>query len=148
MSAEENEALIREMIEEIWYKGDLSAVDRYFAIDYVDHSPLPGQPPGPVGYKEAVATIRSAFPDLRLILEDIFCEGDKVALHYTMQGTHRGQFMGIPPTGKPFSVTGMINARIAEGKVVERWANLDTLELMKQLGVVPSPVRFEHAGST
>jgi steroid delta-isomerase-like uncharacterized protein len=147
MSAEENEALIREMIEEVWCKGDLAAVDRYFAIDYVDHTPLPGQAPGSVGYKEAVATIRSAFPDLHLILEDILCEGDKVALHYTMQGTHRGQFMGIPATGKPFSVTGMINARIAEGKVVERWANVDTLGLMKQLGIVPSPVQFEQAGS-
>jgi steroid delta-isomerase-like uncharacterized protein len=147
MSAEENETLIREMIEEVWYKGDLAAVDRYFAIDYVDHTPLPGQAPGSVGYKEAVATIRGAFPDLHLILEDILCEGDKVALHYTMQGTHRGQFMGIPATGKPFSVTGMINARIAEGKVVERWANVDTLGLMKQLGVVPSPVQFEQAGS-
>jgi predicted ester cyclase len=148
MSAEENEALIREMIEEVWCKGDLVAVDRYFAIDYVDHSPLPGQAPGAAGHKEAVATIRSAFPDLYLILEDIFCEGDKVALYYTMQGTHRGQFMGTPPTNKPFSVTGMINVRIAEGKVVERWANLDTLGLMKQLGVVPSPVQFEHASST
>jgi steroid delta-isomerase-like uncharacterized protein len=140
MSAEENEALIREMIEEVWCKGDLAAVDLYFAIDYVDHAPLPRQAPGSVGYKEAVATIRSAFPDLHLTLEDILCEGDKVALHYTMQGTHRGQFIGIPPTGKSVSVTGMINARIAEGKVVERWANVDTLGLMKQLGVVTSPV--------
>jgi len=101
-----------------------------------------------VGYKEAVATIRSAFPDLHLSLEDILCEGDKVALHYTIQGTHRGQFLGIPPAGKPFSVTGMINARIAEGKVVERWANVDILGLMKQLGVVTSPMQFEQAGST
>jgi predicted ester cyclase len=126
----------------------LAAVDSYFAIDYVDHAPLPEQAPGSAGYKEALATIRSAFPDLHFILEDILCEGDKVALHYTMQGTHRGQFMGIPPTGKPFSVTGMINVRIAEGKVVERWANGDTLGLMKQLGVAHSPVQFEHVSST
>ncbi len=139
MSAEGNKALIHEIIEEVWNKGDLEAVDRYFAPDYVDHSPLPGQAPGSEGYKQAVVAMREAFPDLRLTLEDILAEGDKVAFRYTMEGTHQGDFMGIPPTGKPFSVGGMIFARIAEGKAVERWANLDTLGLMQQLGAIPSP---------
>ncbi len=138
MSEEENKALIREVIEEVWNKGDLAAVDRYFADDYVDHSPFPGQGPGPEGYKGAVAAIREAFPDLRLTLEDILGEGDKVAFRYTMRGTHQGQFAGMPPTGKPFSVGGMIIARVAGGKAVERWANLDTLGLMQQLGAIPS----------
>ena len=96
MSAEENKALIREVIEEVWNKGDLAAVDRYFAPHYVDHAPLPGQAPGPEGYKGAVAAIREAFPDLRLTLEDILGERDKVAFRYTMEGTHRGDFMGMP----------------------------------------------------
>ncbi len=139
MSAEENKALIRRIIEEIWNKGDLEAVDRYFAPDYVDHAPLPGQAPGAEGYKQAAAAMREAFPDLRLTLEDILAEGDKVAFRYTMEGTHQGDFMGMPPTGKPFSVGGMIIGRIAEGKGVERWANLDTLGLMQQLGAIPSP---------
>jgi steroid delta-isomerase-like uncharacterized protein len=139
VSAEDNKALIREVIEEVWNEGNLAAVDRYFAPDYVDHAPLPGQGPGPEGYKGAVAAIRDAFPDLRLTLEDILGEGDKVAFRYTMEGTHRGDFMGMPPTGKPFSVTGMIFARIAGGKAVERWANLDTLGLMQQIGAIPSP---------
>ncbi len=97
MSAEENKTLIREIIEEIWNKGDLAAVDRYFAPDYVDHSPLPGQSPGSEGYKQAAAAMREAFPDLRLTLEDILAQGDKVAFRYTMGGTHRGDFMGMPP---------------------------------------------------
>ncbi len=139
MSAEDNKALIREIIEEVWNKGNLAAVDRYFAPDYVDHTPFPGQGPGPEGYRQGVTAIRDAFPDLHLTLGDILGEGDKVAFRYTMDGTHQGGFMGIPPTGKPFSVEGMIIARIAEGKGVERWANLDTLSLMQQLGVIPSP---------
>ena len=139
MSAEDNKTLIREIIEEVWNQGDLAAVDRYFAADYVDHSPLPGQGPGPEGYKGVVAAIRDAFPDLRLTLEDILAEGDKAAFRYTMEGTHQGDFMEMPPTGKPFSVEGMIIARIAEGKAAERWANLDTLSLMQQLGAIPSP---------
>ena len=138
MSVEDNKALIREIIEEVWNKGNLAAVDRYFAPDYVDHTPFPGQGPGPEGYRQVVTTIREAFPDLRLTLGDILAEGDKVAFRYTMEGTHQGGFMGIPPTGKPFSVGGMIIARVAEVKALERWANLDTLGLMQQLGVIPS----------
>jgi steroid delta-isomerase-like uncharacterized protein len=139
MSAEDNKALIREVIEEVWNRGNLAAVDRYFAPDYVDHTPFPGQGPGPEGYREVVTAIREAFPDLHLTLGDILGEGDKVAFRYTMEGTHQGDFMGMPPTGKPFSVTGMIIARVDDGKAVERWANLDTLSLMQQLGAIPSP---------
>ncbi len=118
MSAEENKTLIREVIEEVWNKGNVEAVDRYFSPDYVDHNPLPGQAPGPEGYKQSVGLIRDAFPDLRLTLEDILGEGDRVAFRYTMRGTHRGPFMGMEPTGNPFSVSGMIIARVAEGKAV------------------------------
>jgi steroid delta-isomerase-like uncharacterized protein len=139
MSVEDNKALIREIIEEVWNKGNLAAVDRYFAPDYVDHTPFPGQGPGPEGYRQVVTTIREAFPDLHLTLGDILAEGDKVAFRYTMEGTHQGGFMGIPPTGKPFSVGGMIIARVVDDKALERWANLDTLGLMQQLGVIPSP---------
>ncbi len=139
MSAEENKTLIREVIEEVWNKGNVEAVDRYFSPDYVDHNPLPGQAPGPEGYKQSVGAIRDAFPDLHLTLEDILGEGDKVAFRYTMRGTHRGPFMDMEPTGNTFSVEGMIFARVVEGKAVERWANLDTMGLMQQIGAIPSP---------
>ncbi len=138
MSEDSSKALIREIIEEVWNKGNLEAVDRYFADEYIDRNPLPGQAPGREGYKQAVAIIRAAFPDLHLVLEDILAEGDKAAFRYTMSGTHRGEFMGLPPTDRPFSVAGMIFVRIADGKAVERWANLDTLGLMQQLGAIPS----------
>ncbi len=139
MSAEDNKTLIRNIIEEVWNKGDVEAVDRYFADDYIDHNPLPGQAPGPEGYKQSVGAIREAFPDLHLTLEDILGEWDRVGFRYTMRGTHQGPFMGIPPSGNSFSVTGMIFARGADGKAAERWANLDTMGLMQQLGAIPSP---------
>ncbi|PLS83829.1 MAG: ester cyclase [Actinobacteria bacterium] len=135
---------LRGLIEEVWNEGNVGAVDRYFAPDYVDHNPLPGQVEGPEGYKQSVGAIRDAFPDLHLTLEDILGEGDRVAFRYTMRGTHQGPFMGIPPTGNPFSVTGMIFARVAEGKAAERWANLDTLGLMQQLGAIPSPAEEQQ----
>ena len=83
--------------------------------------------------------IRNAFPDLHLDLEDVVAEEDKVAFRYTMSGTHRGDFMGMPPTGKPFSVAGMILARVVGGRFTERWSNLDALGLMHQIGAIPSP---------
>ena len=87
----------------------------------------------------SIAAARSAFPDWHVEVVDQLAEGDQVATRYVLSGTHEGDLAGIPPTGKPFSVEGMIIARVAEGKAVERWAHLDTLSLMQQLGVVPSP---------
>ena len=139
MSAAENKALVREGVEEVWNKGNLQSVGRYFADDYIDRSPLPGQADGLDGYVRSVAMIRDAFPDLHLDLEDVVAEEEKVAFRYTMSGTHQGDFMGIPPTGKAFSVAGMIFARVAGGRFTERWSNLDTLGLMRQIGALPSP---------
>ncbi len=139
MPAEEHKALVRRVIEEVWNEGDLQAVGRYFADDYVDHTPLPGQAPGREGYKQAVALIREAFPDLHLTLEDVVAEEAKVSFRYVMSGTHRGEFLGVVPTGRAFSVVGMIFARIEEGKFTDRWALLDTLGLMQQLGAIPAP---------
>jgi len=135
VSAQENKGLVSKAIEEVWNQGNLEAVNRYFAEHYVDHTPLPGQDPGPEGYKQAVALIRAAFPDLHLTLDDVIAEEDKVSFRYTMSGTHQGEFMGMTPTGRAFSVAGMIFARAAEGKFTDRWAILDTISLMQQLDV-------------
>jgi steroid delta-isomerase-like uncharacterized protein len=116
MSAEVNKALVREGVQEVWNKGNLESVGRYYADDYVDRTPLPGQAEGLEGYVQTVAMIRNAFPDPQLALEDVVAEEDKVAFRYTMSGTHRGDFMGISLTGRAFSVAGMIFTRIVGGR--------------------------------
>ena len=112
-------------------------MERFFAPDYVDHS-RPGLPPGPEGVTAFIAVVRAAFPDLVVGIADTVAEGDKVAVRGTLRGTHRGEFLGIPPTGKPFAVSFIDLNRIAGGKLVERWASQDDLGMLQQLGVIPA----------
>lgn len=94
---------------------------------------------GPEEYKEQITLFRSAFPDLEVTVEDIVAEGDRVVLRNRLTGTHEGEFMGIPPTGRKVESTGLVMGRIREGKAVEEWPQPDTLGLMQQLGVVEPP---------
>ena len=139
MQTEENKALMHRFYEEI-SNGNLAVVDELIAADVVEHSPfVPGQAPGRQGTKELFTMIRAAFPDLRITVEDMVAEGDKVATRGTMSGTHKGEFMGIAPTGKQVTV-GMIEIlRIAGGKMVEHWHVVDSLGMMQQLGAVLEP---------
>lgn len=139
MSTEENKALMRRFYEEI-SKGNLAVVNELTAADLVDHSPfVPGLAPGRQGTLELFTMIRAAFPDLRVTAEDMVAEGDKVAARATMSGTHKGEFMGIAPTGKQITVGVIEILRIAGGKMVEHWNVVDSLGMMQQLGVVPPP---------
>jgi len=136
MSTEENKAIIRRVIEEVWNKGDLAAVDEVMATDYVLH--VPGQEiKGPEGFKEYVTMARTAFPDFHMTIEDMVAEGDKVAFRFTWRGTHKGEIMGIAPTGKQVTVTSIGINRFAGGKEVEARASMDQLGMLQQLGVVP-----------
>jgi predicted ester cyclase len=83
----------------------------------------------------------AAFPDARHTFEDFVAEGDKVALRFTFKGTHTGDFQGIPPTGKPVTISGSVVDRIVDGKIVEHWSLIDTMGLMQQLGVIPEPAQ-------
>ena len=123
MSAEEqkNKALVRWWYEEVWGKGNLAAVDEFMAPDYVEHPSVPGLPPGPEGLKQTLAAYRTASPDLQNSLDDIFVEGDRVALRWSASGTHLGDWLGTPPTGNHFTMSGISILRIAEGKAVEGW---------------------------
>jgi predicted ester cyclase len=139
VSKEENEAVVREAVE-AFNGGDPEAVDRLFAADYVDHDPSrDGLPPGPEGVKLAWGVFRAAFPDLRGKIDAAISEGDKVAVRGTLRGTHEGELMGIPPTGKRVTVTLIDINRIENGKLVERWGQADMLGMMRQLGVIPPP---------
>ena len=139
MSTEENKAVIRRWIEDVWGKGDLAALSEVAAADLVDHNSTPGLTPGVEGQKAIILMLRSAFPDGTNTLEDVIAEGDKIVDRHTFRGTHTGAFMGIPPTGKPVTFTGMEITRIANGKIVETWHQEDLLGAMQQLGVIPAP---------
>jgi predicted ester cyclase len=146
---EENKAIVRRIPEELYNEGRLAVADEVIAPDYVEHFPLPlGWPSGLDGLRQFVTVLRAAFPDFRYTIEDEIAEGDMVVIRLTASGTHRGEFMGIPPTGNRATWTEIHVCRIADGKLVEHWANLDQLGMMQQLGVVPPPEQSEEASPT
>ena len=138
MSTEENKAIMRRIFE-LFNTGNLALAEEVLAADVVDHQAPPGIEPGLAGFKQLVTMFRSAFPDIQMTIEDIIAEGDKVVARSTMRGTHQGEFMGIPPTGKQFSATSIDIVRFAGGKGVEHWGNSDDLGMLQQLGVIPRP---------
>ena len=140
MSIEENKAIVSRATEEIFNKDNLAVVDELYATNFVSHgSDIPGVTPDREGYKQFVTMSRTALPDFHTTIEDMIAEGDKVVQRFTARGTHKGEFMGIPPTGKQVTITGIAIDRIAGGKIVENWVNMDMLGMMVQLGVVPPP---------
>ena len=137
---EMNTATVRRMIAEVWNKGNLPVVDEVFDTGYVLHDPAwPAEVRGPEGFKQYVAAMLGPFPDSYFTLEDIIAEGDKVAVRYTALGTHQGEFMSIPATGKQITITGTTIHRFADGKFVESWFSYDMLGFMEQL-TAPPPV--------
>jgi predicted ester cyclase len=139
MSPEENKAIVRRFIEEAVNGHRPEAVRTFFAPEYVNHDPLPGETPGLDGLESSLRTVLTAFPDYRSTIEELVAEGDRVAYLERNHATHDGPFMGIPPTGRrvDFRVAGVL--RLANGKIVERRAVADQLTLLQQLGVLPPP---------
>ena len=139
MSAEQNKALARRVLEEMFNKGNLDVADELLAPDYVDHDPaMPEDVHGPEGFKQYVGAYRSAFSDLHVQIEDQIAEEDKVVTRWTGTGTHDGELAGIAPTGNRLTLPGMKIVRISGAKLVEGWEGYDSMTLMRQLGVVPS----------
>lgn len=136
MSKEENKNLITRMYEEIHNKGNLDIAGEFVTSDFVDHNPPdPNTPTGPEGVKHVFGMFRSAFPDFHATVEDMISEGDRVVTRLTMHGTHKGEFMGIPATGKEINVPVIDIIRLSRGKAVERWGVEDIMGMMQQLGV-------------
>lgn len=129
-----NRAMVRRQFEELINQKDLSALED-LASDFVDHQAPPDQPPGPEGVRQWATHLYEVCPDLRVTVEDIVADGDKVAVRNTWKGTHTGPLFDIPPTGKPFTLTGMVLWYVENGKLRERWAVLDRWDLRRQLGV-------------
>jgi predicted ester cyclase len=134
MSAEENKALVHRFVDEVQSQGNTDLIDEICSPEFVNHSTPPGLPPDREGIKIVTAMFRGAFPDSYFTVEDMIGEGDKVATRKTFHGTHEGEFMGIPPTGRRVSI-GLIDiVRISGGRVVEHWSEGDNLGMMQQLG--------------
>ncbi len=139
MSAEDNKALVRRFVDEVQSGGNIDLIDEVCSPGFVNHSAPPGIPADREGIKILTAMFRGAFPDSHFTIEDMVAEGDKVVTRKTFHGTHEGEFMGIPPSGRSVSM-GLIDiVRISEGRVVEHWSEGDSLGMMQQLGVIPQP---------
>ena len=141
MSTEVNKASMRRFYEEAFNKKNRAAIDEFIDPTQVDHAAPPGTPGGLEGAKHTVTMYLTAFPDLHFTVEDLIAEGDKVVARLTGRGTQQGEFMGIPPTGKHTTVKAIDINRIVGGKSIEHWLEMDTLGLMQQLGVVPTPAK-------
>ena len=140
MSTEQNKALVRRMVDEIFNRGNMNLADEFLASDFVEREELPpGIPSGREGVTQLTTMLRSAFPDFKATIDDLVAEGDKVVIRQTWRGTHRSEFMGVPPTGKSVSFGVIDILRIAGGKVVEHWGLMDSMSLMQQLGASPPP---------
>ena len=139
MSAAENKALVRRFFDEMLNQGNTDVGDELFAVDAVDHAGFPGQVAGREGFKQAVRMVYAAFPDIHYTAEDMIAEGDRVATRWSLRGTHMGEFLGIPPTGKQVTVTGINVLRFAGGQIVECWETWDQFGLRQQLGLLPAP---------
>jgi steroid delta-isomerase-like uncharacterized protein len=136
---EQNKALIRRFYEEI-DKGNIDAMDELVTEDYANHDPppFPGLKPGLEGLKQAFRMFWEGTPGTHII-EDQIAEGDKVVTRLRARGRHEGELAGIPPSGNEMDVTAIAVHRIADGKIVEHWSNVDSAALMAQLGLITLP---------
>ena len=146
--SEVNKTIVRRLFEEVWNKGNLSLVDELFTTNYEHHdasSPDFGR--GPESEKKRATLYRTAFPDLRLTIEDVIAEGETVMARWSCRGTHKGDLSGIAPTGKQFTISGVSIARFSGSKMAEGWINWDALGLMQQLGAVPETAKTKAAAA-
>jgi steroid delta-isomerase-like uncharacterized protein len=138
MSQEQNKDLVRRY-QEAFNRGDLEALDELVAPDLVTNSQAPGLPQGLEGGKMAHRGTLAAFPDLHYETHELIAEGDTVVQRFTITGTHRGPFMGLPATGRPIRFSGVSFFRVRGGKIVEHWGIQDQFTLMIQLGLFTPP---------
>jgi steroid delta-isomerase-like uncharacterized protein len=142
MSTEENKTIVRRVNDEVWSEGHLDVIDELIADNFVATVVgAPEQIRGPQGFREFVVMYRTAFPDLRITVDEQVAEGETVVTRWTATGTNEGELMGIPATGKQATTAGVNINRISGGKLVEGWGLFDQLGLLQQIGAVPTPTR-------
>ncbi|HEX6506061.1 MAG TPA: ester cyclase [Chloroflexota bacterium] len=130
---------------ELFSTGDPTTATEVFACDLHDHRfPPIGDIEGIEGETRFIASIRTAFPDLRVEIEDMVAEGDRVAARVTHRGTHGGSFLGVPPTGRLVTYEGTVIFRIADGRIADRWGTVDLFGILLQLGVTTTVLIPAH----
>ncbi len=135
MSTQQLKSAVQTLIEKGLNQQDLSAFNDYYAPNAIDHALPPNLPPGLEGRKLFASAFLSAFPDIHVHIEDLIAEGDRVMTRWSAHGTHRGELMGIPPTGKTVNFTGIALDRFENGRSVEHWEEIDQMGLLQQLGI-------------
>jgi predicted ester cyclase len=126
---------------EVLNSGNFGLIDELMAPDFVEHFPQPGVPPTREGFKQFAISLKTAFPDLHYVIEDSLEIGDRIVHRLTASGTMKGEFMGVPATGKRATWTEIHIGRVANGRLTEHWALIDQLGMLVQLGIVPAPGR-------
>jgi steroid delta-isomerase-like uncharacterized protein len=141
MSVKENVNLMRRWFKEVWNEGRTQTIHDLLAPNAVGIGELEdgGKLRGPAEFVPFVERVRGAFPDMNVVVEDAFGAGDKVVLRWSATMTHRGDYLGMPATGKTVRITGMSIARIVDKQIVEGWDNWDQLTMLKQIGAYASP---------
>ena len=139
MTAQDNAKIVREFADEVITRGNIEAAAQYAWEDVVEQVPLPGQGPGLDGLKDIIRAMRSGFPDIVFSIHEQVAQDDKVASRFEWIGTHNGEFLGIPATGRHVRVWGMLIDRLQDGRIKDTRIIMDTLGLMSQLGVFPPP---------
>lgn len=138
MSAE-NKAIVHKFIEEVLNQGNLERANDLVKEDFVELDPFPGQQPGREGLKAVLGGFLAAFPDMHWLVEEMVAEGEKVVTRFSWTGTHRGEFLGIPATGRSVQVKGVVIDRLENSQMADSRILMDTMSLMQQLGVIPMP---------
>ncbi len=138
MSTEANKLVARRFYAAL-NNHDLAAAAELIDAAFIAHLPGMPDPLDREGYRQVGAMFLAALPDLHLTLDDVIAEGDRVVTRMTERGTHQGEFMGIPPTGRQVAYTSISMDRIVDGTIVEHWVNFDALGLLQQLGAIPAP---------
>jgi steroid delta-isomerase-like uncharacterized protein len=136
-TTESNKAVARRFLEEVINQNRMDRADDLVLENFVDLDPLPGQRQGREGLKEVLGMMRAAFPDMHWVAEEMVAEGDTVVTRFTWTGTHRGEFLGVPATGRSVVVKGVVMDQLADGKMSKSRILMDSLGMMQQLGAVP-----------
>jgi len=134
----EGEAIARRLVDELWGQRNPGVLDELIAPDFVLHDPsILDLPKGPEGARQYYQMFVAGFPDIQVNNDEVVASGDFVAALWTAHGTHDGEAMGIPPTGRQITITGQALYRVANGQIVEEWVHADIVGLLKQLGAIP-----------
>ena len=139
MTAAGMEAFARERAAALFDRGELDRIPEFVTEDYVNHEAWPGEDPGYAGFRLRMERLHAAITDMRLEVHEVVAAGDLVAYRATLSGTHEGELLGMPPTGRSFSVQHMHMLRMRDGRACEHWAVRDDLGMLQQLGIIPTP---------